>query len=367
MSIFDRVPCPFPFVCEHRELPIEFTLRPDAMNHWVRIFLLIFWWVLALLILILLTTPFSGWPDIGLLQMAGIVGTLLTSLFFIRRIGQEISELKMHVDVHIDTKRALVTESNGQEWSEPLSNYLGIVRDLRGNMQVEDNKIQIKAIVLRHEDEARSIPLVISQGDYTGDKTIDRIADLLKVEAIKTSYSTALESNVPKGTIVANLYQSMKVRLLYWFLLAVSAALIVTGAYLALNYGTNPVDGGVLRPIGERLAIFGGLAGSGLLIGLGIQYYMSIYVILMRRDGNRIIIRTAGQFAGSGKSFDANDIETLKPYSGRFMLINGQAGHTPFVMMKIRGKKRAFLIDMQAEAVDIGELKKLDSQFKAPK
>ena len=94
--------------------------------------------------------------------------------------------------------------------------------------------------------------------------------------------------------------QVWKVRMMMWLSLIFAIWFCIWGWDLFQSYGTRPADGGVLAPLGQRIAwlIFMVAFGLGFLGGMWL--YGSIYVASIRADeADKLLqIRTLG-FIGS--------------------------------------------------------------------
>ena len=140
------------------------------------------------------------------------------------------------------------------------------------------------------------------------------------------------------------------------FLILAGLALVGVGVNVARTYGLSPFDGGVLRPLGQRLALGGGLALFGLAIIAGMQYYLSRYVVTMTREGDDIHLVTASRFFGRDHSFPASDTQGITAHSGRAWIpTRGIRVDAPWLTLRVARRGR-FIIDTQARTLNLDAL-----------
>ena len=145
---------------------------------------------------------------------------------------------------------------------------------------------------------------------------------------------------------------------MFWVLIVAAAAMGVAGVNIAMSWGMNPADGGVLKPLPERLAFGGGMVALALALLVGMGIYVARYVVSVRSLGGRLYIRTANLFGGAEREFDVNDVQALEFRSGKTVTYKANV-NAPWKKMRIRGMKLPFIIDMQAEYIDRTGFEKL--------
>ncbi len=160
------------------------------------------------------------------------------------------------------------------------------------------------------------------------------------------------------AVIVRNSFQALKVRIVYLVVVLGGLAMIVAGVNICLSWGLATADGGILKPLPQRLAFGGGLAGLALVLIAGMHYYLLRYIVSMRRDGSQLYIRTAAQLRGPGHVFAAGDVVSLDYHAGKTLTYKAYV-NAPWKKMRIRGVRLPFIIDMQAEYINKAELEKL--------
>lgn len=381
MSIFDGIPESFPHKAKFKKTPISFEMRSDPSDYYADMLIHIGIFAVVVAVVFFAANPFSPWVA-GFdtwTKVLGIVAVIVAAFYAGKKVFEAYSWLDHSFQITITdtTVEVVETGSKGKPaWSRPISEYVGIALENHGTHEIHGDKKPIIALVMRHAEEAYSIPLIITDDINISEKAIARATDKLRLPFVTHERSTVLNSDVPEGSIVANLFQSLKVRFIYWFLQIAGVALIAAGIYIFLNFGLASGMGGVLRPFMERLAFGGAMAVMGVLCILGIRYYMSQYVVQMQREGDQITIKTAAQIGDTRHRFAASEVESIDFRSGKidlnhddedeYMYEDEEGNYTPTVnapwlKMKISSIKRPFIIDMQADYINLAELKKLIS------
>ena len=156
---------------------------------------------------------------------------------------------------------------------------------------------------------------------------------------------------MPEGTIFFNKFQALKVRLVFLVVVAAALVMIVAGVNIASYWGLSPADGGVLRPLPQRLAFGGGVIVLALAMVAGMGFYVSRYVVSMRRVGDELYVSTANRFVGQGRKIAVDDVQSLDYRAGKTITHKAYI-NAPWRKMRIRGIKLPFIIDMQAEYID---------------
>lgn len=143
-------------------------------------------------------------------------------------------------------------------------------------------------------------------------------------------------------------WQQWKVRGMFWFGLAVGLACLKWGYDLTQTYGLSPGDGGILRPLGERLAWGGLVVLLGLALVAGLELYGRLYICRVWLDPavEQVLFETVrwwgymrisvpvGAIAGS--SYHSGDFETLK-----------YTVNAPWYFVQLRGRRLPLILDGQ--------------------
>ena len=118
----------------------------------------------------------------------------------------------------------------------------------------------------------------------------------------------------------------------------------------------------VLRPLWQRLALGGGVAGLGLAAAGGMWLYIVLYALRIVRSGDRIAITTMTPFGHRDREFAIGELGESAYFHGRVhhTLASGTTGgiwvNAPWITLRAVGHRFAFVIDLQAETIDIGAL-----------
>ncbi len=158
--------------------------------------------------------------------------------------------------------------------------------------------------------------------------------------------------------LLENRHQARKVRALTWAFLLVACGTSWAALGLAESYGLSPGDGGVLRPPGERYAMASTVAALGLLPALGMLGYGRRYLTSIVRTGDRIELETLGLF-GSGRRLEAvpGDLSGGERHAGK---VRGpRSVDAPWLTLGLAGHRIPFVVDLQAERVEVEALVKL--------
>lgn len=157
--------------------------------------------------------------------------------------------------------------------------------------------------------------------------------------------------------------QALKVRVVFFFLLAVALAALWAGWAIFQSFGLSPADGGVLKPFWQRLAFGGFVAGLGVAAAAGMWLYLTLYALQISRHGNRVAIVTMTPAGRREREFPVGDIGESAYYHGRVhhVLSSGRRSsalwvNAPWITLRVRGRRLPFIIDLQAEHIEIGEL-----------
>lgn len=147
-----------------------------------------------------------------------------------------------------------------------------------------------------------------------------------------------------------NVRQARKVRALLFGSTLLFAGGLYWAADLAQTYGLSPGDGGVLRPQSERLSIAALIAGLGALPLVGLCVYARLYLIRIEQDVAGLVLTTLGTFGPSTHRVLPGEVEKIRFHAGQ--LEPGSSVHTPWLTVRVKGRRLPFILDLQAESID---------------
>jgi hypothetical protein len=146
--------------------------------------------------------------------------------------------------------------------------------------------------------------------------------------------------------------QLTKVRAVMLLSLACAALSIWWGIDLAQTYGLNPGDGGVLRPLSQRLLVGTIVAGLGVAFAVGMWMYGRCYAarIDFDEDTRQLQLHTV-HFLGTGRQIvDVGDVGKSRWHHGQLQL--RISVNAPWVSVRMAGRRLPLLIDAQGEVLD---------------
>lgn len=153
--------------------------------------------------------------------------------------------------------------------------------------------------------------------------------------------------------------QALKIRILFWVLLIVGALALWGGWAIFQNYGLSEADGGVLKPLWQRLAFGGFIASLGLAAAGSMWLYTTLYVLRIIRSGDQVTITTMTSFGGRDRVFRLDELGEGAYYKGQIqhVLESGASGgiwvNAPWITLRAVGHRFPFIVDIQAEVIDI--------------
>jgi hypothetical protein len=153
-----------------------------------------------------------------------------------------------------------------------------------------------------------------------------------------------------------------RVRVLLWAAAACAAAALYGAWDLALHYGLSPGDGGVLRPLGQRLAWAAGVGSLGLAALVGMWVYSRTYVAALRYDGpgGFLIVRTPSWLGTRAERVSVADLAGATHRDAKRLAQIGNAhGLTvdaPWLSVRVRGRRLPLVVDLQGRFPDPGRL-----------
>ncbi len=166
--------------------------------------------------------------------------------------------------------------------------------------------------------------------------------------------------------IFDNKRQALKVRFVFWLLVAAGLGALWAGWSIMLYYGLSEADGGVLRPLWQRLLFGGFVAALGGMAAYGMWIYIHLYVLRMSIQGTEVTIATMAPFGRSERVIAAGDLGEGAYHEGKlYDLDDVDRRHAiprvdaPWITLKARDQFWPFIIDAQAEVLDIGRIRQL--------
>ena len=345
MTVFDGVPDPFPFDADLSDRPAHFVLRGDPAERYIVGFLTLFW--LAFGSAVTAGAAMLLAASLGLqAYIVPIVAILLT--VFLAALAwwlwPQLNAAFRTVSVTIDDvvavrERDLVSD---RSWSQPLAAFEGVAQINRGTRLIGNTKTPLLAIVLKHPDPARSIPLAIAKSGGVGRRTVAQKARQLGIAALEGIGDESGVSFSPDAVVV-NRWQALKVRLLYWGFVA--ATLIFAGGTLYQHVYTT------IDPVWPIAAM--ALAG----VAVAMHFYVRRYVVGMKERDGEIAVCTAS-FLFRWHRFPRSRIRSLDYRAGR-LVTPRHSVNAPWVTMRVDGYGAGFIIDMQSDFVNMQKLEML--------
>ena len=166
--------------------------------------------------------------------------------------------------------------------------------------------------------------------------------------------------------IFENKWQAVKVRFVFWLLLLAGIGGLWAGWSIILYFGLSEADGGVLRPLWQRLLFGGSIALLGGTVAYGMWIYVHLYVLRMSLQGNTVTMQVMAPFGRSEKVYDASDLGEGAYHEGKiFDLDEHNRRHAvprvdaPWITLKSRGQFWPYILDAQAEEIDIDRIRQL--------
>ena len=159
-------------------------------------------------------------------------------------------------------------------------------------------------------------------------------------------------------TLFTNHRPAIKVRCVLWASMLACAAALYGGWAIFESYGLSAGDGGILRPFGERLAFGMFVAGLGLIFAGGMMVFANIYATHLERGNGKVIIQTLNPWGiGTRRhEFDIAQIGEAAYHEGRTRSFRGPSVNAPWISLRTAGRRLPFVLDLQAEIIEIGPL-----------
>lgn len=145
----------------------------------------------------------------------------------------------------------------------------------------------------------------------------------------------------------------MKVRAIMLFSVLFALGFLWWGYDMLVSFGLRPADGGVLAPLGTRLAwaAFLWTFGLGFLIGMGI--YGRCYVVEVAVDEvqKRLAVTTL-VFLGRSVEFLPFGTRTTSAYHRGRLYAGGIRVNAPWTFVRVPGRRLPLVVDGQGEFTD---------------
>jgi hypothetical protein len=351
VSQFRRIPQGFPFDVSLKSRPSTFRLQADAAERGATLVLSLFWTILGTAVLYAWADPFAPWDRDDWLTRIAALSALAAFLVFIVfgwlwPAASEAME-KMDIEISDESVAAHISGLTGrQHWSEPLRSFEGVQIENWGTLAVGQNKIPVKAIVLKHRDDSKTLPLRIDGALKIRETSARRKADQLGLPFIDGE-ANASGDVMPEGAIVVNRFQGLKVKALY--------ALFSGGGSLAAAWL-------VIEAIRSGDGTLYLLAGLSAALAAAMHLFASCYVTEMRRDAGAIVIDTASVI-GRHTRIAPSEITAIGYREGRGTSQRFSI-HAPWVKVAVSGARWPYIVDMQSEYVDEAALLALHNTAK---
>ena len=147
--------------------------------------------------------------------------------------------------------------------------------------------------------------------------------------------------------------QLTKVKLMIAFAALCAAAALYFGWQLFNSYGTAPGDGGVLAPVGERIAWALGVVLLGLAFLAGMWLYGRLYATSIGYDeaADALHVRTLEFLASREQVYPASAVQGARYQEGRLETIRHSVD-APWFKLRIEGRSWPIIVDAQGEFLE---------------
>ena len=161
-------------------------------------------------------------------------------------------------------------------------------------------------------------------------------------------------------TLFENKAQAVKVRAIYWAMGLCCLGALYGGWSIFNSFGLSPADGGVLKPLGQRLTIGGFVAGMGVAAFVVMRLYAGLYVTRMERSGDLVGVQNLTLTGRRWHTIPAADFDLGEIYGeGRVFTSPGLSVYAPWRTLRVKGRWLPLILDLQAEHIDEKALAKL--------
>ncbi|HEU4885737.1 MAG TPA: hypothetical protein VFT45_26110 [Longimicrobium sp.] len=140
-----------------------------------------------------------------------------------------------------------------------------------------------------------------------------------------------------------------------WFVLLIclicGGGMIFAGGNMLMNYGMQPEDGGVLKPLASRMLMGGVFALPGAALIAAILLYLQLYVTRIEEDdvGDGFRVTVAG--FGSPQTLSLDDVARVS-YNEGISHAGGMSVNAPWYSLRLRGRRFPLIVDMQGDFHD---------------
>ena len=117
--------------------------------------------------------------------------------------------------------------------------------------------------------------------------------------------------------LLENHRQATKVRLVFLAAMVVGLLSVWGGWTIFQTFGLSDADGGVLKPLCQRLALCGAITCLGLTAAGGMCLYISLYALRVSRIGDRVTLTTMSPFGKRDREYSIHDVGESAYYHGR--------------------------------------------------
>lgn len=131
--------------------------------------------------------------------------------------------------------------------------------------------------------------------------------------------------------------------------LVTGVALAWLGAWSIRTYGLSPVEGGVLRPLVQRILLGGSFIAAGVAMIAGFVVYLRCYVARIEADdaGEGFRITVIWPFGRRTRMVGPDEVARSSYGDGRTMNVDA-----PWSSLRLRGRRLPFIVDQQGDFPD---------------
>lgn len=138
-----------------------------------------------------------------------------------------------------------------------------------------------------------------------------------------------------------------RVRLVALFITGFAVMLAAWAVSLAHSYGLSLGDGGVLKPLAERLLIAGIVMLIAVMLLAGVVIYLRRYLVGIELRDDRVELTVIGVLSPFVISVDRKQILSARYFHGNFSA-RGLVVRAPWINLKLAGWVIPFVADLQA-------------------
>jgi hypothetical protein len=132
--------------------------------------------------------------------------------------------------------------------------------------------------------------------------------------------------------------------------LVTGGVLIWLGEWTIRTYGLTPVEGGVLRPLMQRVLLGGSFIAAAVAMIVGFVVYLHCYVARIEEhdedDGFRLTV--IWPFGSRQRTVQPDDVAGAS-YNHGFSRAGGMVVNAPYFSLRLRGRRLPFIIDEQGD------------------